>query len=234
MWEVDHKEGWALKNWWFWPVVLEKTLESPLDCKEIQPVHPKGNQSWIFSGRTNVEAEATILGHLMQRADSLGKTLMLGKIKGRRRRGRQRMNWMDGITDSMDMSLNKLGEMVKERKALHAAVHGVAKNQTQLSNWTELYPSFFISLRLCFKHHKYETFYNFLLLLLLVAQSCLTLFNPMDYSQAPLSIGLSRQEYWSGLPFPYPGDLPNQGWNVSLLHCRWILYHLSHQEGLTL
>ena len=104
MWELDYKESWAPKNWCFWTVALEKTLESPLDSKEIQPVHPKGNQSWIFIGRTDAEAEAPILGHLMQRTDSLEKTLMIGKIEDRRR-GRQRMRWLDGITSSMDMSL---------------------------------------------------------------------------------------------------------------------------------
>ena len=94
MWELDHKESWALKNWCFWTVVLEKTLESPLDCKEIHPVHPKGDQSWVFIGRTDAEAEAPISGHLMWRTDSLEKTLMLGKIEGSRKRGWQRMWWL--------------------------------------------------------------------------------------------------------------------------------------------
>ena len=106
MWELDYKESWVQKNWCFWTVVLEKTLESPLDCKEIQPVHPKGNQSWIFIGRTDGEAEIQYFGHLMWRTDSFEKTLMLGKIEGRKRRGRQRMRWLDGNTDSMDMSLS--------------------------------------------------------------------------------------------------------------------------------
>ena len=110
MWELDYKESWVPKNWCFWIVVLEKTLESPLDCKEIQPVHPKGNQSWIFIGRTDAEVETPILWPLMQRTDSLEKTLMLGRIEGRRRREWQRMRWLDGITEVMDMSLSKFQE----------------------------------------------------------------------------------------------------------------------------
>ena len=104
--ELDHKEGWAMKNWYFQTVVLEKTLENSLDCKEIKPENPKINQPLILIGRT--DAETPILWHLMQRADSLEKTLMLGKNEGKRRRGHQRMRWLDSVTDSMDMNLSKL------------------------------------------------------------------------------------------------------------------------------
>ena len=128
MWVLDHKEGWALKNWCLQTVVLEKTLESPLDSKEIKPVNPKRRQPRIFIGRTDAEAELKSFSHLMQRANLLEKILMLGKTEGRSRRGWQRMIWLDDITDTMDMDLGGLWELEMDREAWRAVIHGVTKS----------------------------------------------------------------------------------------------------------
>ena len=138
MWELDYKKSWAPKNWCFWTVVLEKTLESPLDCKEIRPVHPK-DQSWVCMEGLMLKLKLQYFGHLMWRADSFEKTLMLGKIEGRRRRGWQRMTSMDGITDTMDMGWGELRESVMDREAWRAAVHGWGHKEsdtTEQLNWT--------------------------------------------------------------------------------------------------
>ena len=148
VWELDYKESWALKNWCFWSVVLEKTLESLLDCKEIQPVQPRGDQPWVFFGRNDAKAETPVLWPPHVKSWLIVKDSDAGRDWGQKEKGTTEDEMADGITDSMDLSLSELGELVMDREAWRAAIHGVAKSRTQLSDWTELNSSIILRLML--------------------------------------------------------------------------------------
>ena len=204
MWELDYKESWVLKNWLFWTVVLEKTLESPLDCKEIQPVHLKGDQSWVFIGRTDVEAETPILWPPDGKSWLIGNDSEAGKDWGQEEKGTtedEMVGWHHRLTGC---GFGWTSGLVIEREAWHAAVHGVAKSQTQLSDWTEL--NYFTILWWFLPYTDMSLFLSvhahWLSYVRLFPTPCITA------HQAPLSLELSRQAYWSGLLQSY-ANLPS-------------------------
>ena len=202
MWELDYKESWVLKNWCFWTVVLEKTLESPLGCKEIQPVHPKGDQSWVFIGRTMLKMKLQYFGHLMRRTDSFEKTLILGKIEGRKWRRWQRIRWHHWLNPHGFRWTLGVGDGQGGLVCCCSLGRRVGHNWVTELNWTEVKS---------------------------LSGVCLFVTTWTVAYHAPPSVGFSRQEYWSGLPFPSHGDLPNPGIKPPLPYCRQTLYHLNHQ-----
>ena len=202
-------ESWIIKkaecpkNWCFWTVVLEKTLESPSDCKEIQPVHPKGNQSWIFSGRTDAKAETPILWPPDVKNKLIGKDLDAGKDWRQEEKGMTRMRWLDGITDVMDMSLSGFRESVMDREAWHAAVHGIPESWTWLSDWTELKNQMTLLQPWVWKYGREEELQSRACMAQLL-QSCLTLCDSVDCSPPSSSahgIVPARILEWVAMPF---------------------------------
>ena len=218
MWELDHKESWVPKNWCFWLVVLEKTLESPLDCKGIKSVNPKGRTNSLEGLMLKLKLQ--YFSHLMRRTDSLEKTLMLGKIEGRRIRGRQRMRWLDGLTDLMELSLSKLQKLVMDREGWRTAVHGVSQSQTRLNDWSELNEDN--------REFLQQKEHGIAIVKVKVTQSYLTLWDSMGCSP-PGSSDLSKKIGVGSLSF-LQAIFPTQGSNPGLLHCRWITYCLSYQQ----
>ena len=228
MWVLGCEESWAPKNWCFWSVVLEKTLESPLDCKEIQPVHPKWDQSWVFFGRTDVEAETPILWPPHAKSWLIGKDSYAGRDWEQEEKGMTE-DEMAGWHHRLDgHELSELLELVMDREVWRAVIHGVAKSQTRLSDWTEL--NWLQILVLLVTSGKLLKSLNssVFLSVCLVAQLCPTLLGSVDCvaCHAPLFMEFSKQEYQSELPFPAPVEVfPIQESNPRLFIGRQILYH---------
>ena len=205
MWELDCEESWALKNWCFWTVVLEKTLESPLDCKEIQSVHPKGDQSWVFIGRTDAKSETPILWSPHAKSWLIGKDPELEGLGAGGERDGQRMRRLDGITDSMGMSLSKPRELVMDREAWHAVFHGVAKSQTRQSDWTGL-NWYTVSCHLqqweLYFFYDLDSFYFFFFFfpLIAVARTYSTMLNNSGESESPCLVPDLRGNAFSFSP----------------------------------